>query len=563
MNQTTDASAIFAPLWKRKWLILMVGLLVGALTYLYYRHQPRTFSSSVQVYLGSGSEEQGLFTTNQAKSSLSDRTLTDQVALINSPAIGQVVREQLKAEHDHAAVAGTAKAKNTSGSDFIGITAEAHTAKGAEKLARTYAQVYIRRQHETYQRDIRKGLAVARKQLHRIEQAQAQAAAQSSAATGATGAKGKGKTSGGKPTSSAAAALQESTIASRINQLESDLSIASVEEIATPKAKAELVSSSPKRNAVFGFVLGLVLASLAAYLLSRFDRRLQSVAAIESAFRAEILTVLPHARQPVVRVDGAVRPAHALLEPLRRLHTTLEMGAAHDPDGVARTILLVSPDAGDGKSTVAADLALVAADSGARVAVVEADFRRPVLARLLNVGGEEGLADVLAGRRSVLDALQRVQGASQQLAAVGGGEQGGGEQGGVGTLVGAASVGSLSLLAGSTAVSNPPALLAHSTTAELLRSLGEDHDRVLVDAPAPLEVSDAIPLLGAVDGVVVVARIGHTRELSARRLVELLERAAAPVLGVVVNDAPRSALASYGLSAEPRGGLLHRSRPSR
>jgi Mrp family chromosome partitioning ATPase/capsular polysaccharide biosynthesis protein len=549
-QQTTDASAIFAPLWKHRWLILIVGVLVGGLSYLYYRHEARTFSSSTQVYLGSGSEEQGLFSNNQAKSTLGDRTVTDQVSLINSAAIGQLVHNKLRAEHDHAALLGTAHAKATSGSDFISITAEAHSAKGAETLASTYAQVYIKRQREDYQHNIKTGLSVARKQLRRIEAAQAASAAQAAKTTAAK-AKGKGTVTG-KSSAGSSGALQESNIASRINQLESDLGVAGVEQISPTKAKATLTSSSPKRNAIFGFVLGIVLACVAAFTLSRLDRRLQSIAAIESIFHTQVLAALPHVRQPVVRADGLSRPAKPLLEPLRRLHTTLQLSSMLDHDASPRLILFLSADAGDGKSTVAADLALVQADAGERVAVVEADFRRPVLGKLLNVDGADGLAEVLAGKRSVGEALQIARSASSLA-----GSDHDATGGGVGTLVESPSIGSLAVLVGSTTVANPPALLARETTAELLRGLAEDHDRVLIDAPGLLEVSDAMPLLGFVDGIVIVARLGHTRELSAQRLVELLTRnSSASVLGVVVNDTPRSALASYGFAAEPGGRRL-------
>jgi Mrp family chromosome partitioning ATPase/capsular polysaccharide biosynthesis protein len=558
-QQTTDASAIFAPLWKHKWLILIVGVLVGGLSYLYYRHEARTFSSSTQVYLGSGSEEQGLFSNNQAKSTLGDRTVTDQVSLINSAAIGQLVHNKLRAEHDHAALVGTAHAKATSGSDFISITAEAHSAKGAETLASTYAQVYIKRQREDYQHNIRTGLSVARKQLRRIEAAQAASVAQAAKTSAAKG-KGKGAVTG-KSAAGSSGALQESNIASRINQLESDLGVAGVEQISPTKAKATLTSSSPKRNAIFGFVLGIVLACVAAFTLSRLDRRLQSIAAIERIFNTQVLAALPHVRQPVVSADGLSRPANPLLEPLRRLHSTLQLSSMldHGAGASPRLILFLSADAGDGKSTVAADLALVQADAGERVAVVEADFRRPVLGKLLNVDGADGLAEVLAGKRSVGEALQIARSASSLA-----GSDHNATGGGVGTLVESPSIGSLSVLVGSTTVANPPALLARETTAELLRGLVDDHDRVLIDAPGLLEVSDAMPLLRLVDGIVIVARLGHTRELSAQRLVELLNRnSSASVLGVVVNDTPRSALASYGFAAEPGGrhllsGILRR-----
>ncbi|HEX8715210.1 MAG TPA: hypothetical protein VF706_06530, partial [Solirubrobacteraceae bacterium] len=77
----------------------------------------------------------------------------------------------------------------------------------------------------------------------------------------------------------------------------------------------------------------------------------------------------------------------------------------------------------------------------------------------------------------------------------------------------------------------------------------DDFDYVLIDAPSPLEVSDVIPLLKLVDGVVVVARAGHTRETSAQRLVQVLGQAGAPVLGTVANCLARKEIERYGFSS--------------
>jgi Mrp family chromosome partitioning ATPase len=113
-------------------------------------------------------------------------------------------------------------------------------------------------------------------------------------------------------------------------------------------------------------------------------------------------------------------------------------------------------------------------------------------------------------------------------------------------------VGALSVLAGGGTVANPPALLASHAMGELLRTLTYDFDYVLIDAPPPLEVSDAMPLLALVDGLILVSRIGHTRETFAHRLAELLGRtASAPVLGAVVNCVPRRDIERFGFSFAP------------
>jgi Mrp family chromosome partitioning ATPase len=218
-------------------------------------------------------------------------------------------------------------------------------------------------------------------------------------------------------------------------------------------------------------------------------------------------------------------------------------------------ILFTSADAGDGKSTLVADLALVQRDAAQRVVIVEANFRRPVQGKLLGVDAAGGLAEVLAGSRSVGDALQRVHPieaaplAPQQAAA----------SSGLATAVAAPprTTGSLSLLGGGGEVVNPPALLGNGAMSGLLRSLAADFDYVLIDAPSPLAVSDVMPLLSQVDGIVVVARVGHTRETSAQRLVELLARTAgAPLLGVAANCVSRKESERFGFTASNGPGKL-------
>jgi Mrp family chromosome partitioning ATPase len=113
-------------------------------------------------------------------------------------------------------------------------------------------------------------------------------------------------------------------------------------------------------------------------------------------------------------------------------------------------------------------------------------------------------------------------------------------------------VGSLELLPSGGVADNPPALLGGTAMRGLLEALAESYDYVLIDAPPPLEVSDAIPLLHLVDGIILVARVGHTRDLSAERLMQLLARTtSAPVLGLVANCATRKDAERHGLYFTP------------
>jgi len=521
MNETTDAGAIFAPLWKRKWLILLVGLMVGAATYVYYDRQPPEYGAATGIYLGGGSEVQEL--VGNESSTESDRSISNQVVLINSSVVGEAVQRRLLREGDVTAARGSARAVAVEGSDFISISSRASSGQGAANLANAYAEEYLRLRQEAYRRNVNAALTSTREQLDAIP-----------AEEGPTGSE----------------TLQIQNLVERVNQLKSQLSLGDTgdQQINPAVASAAPLSPKPTRNAIFGFVLGIALACVAAYALSRFDRRLRSLAEIESAFEAPLLAAVPSIRHPITHFEGRPAPAPGLREPLRRLHTTLQLNDAKEQinrQPGPRLVLFTSADAGDGKSTMVAGLALAQAEAGERVAIVESDLRRPVQASLLGVDGSRGLAEVLAGALSVQDATQRVTPLQPPQ-----GEPFPQAPAGIATAVDPRLAGSVSVLPSGGAVANPPALLSGRTMSMLLNSLAEEYDYVLIDAPPPLEVSDVLPVLAMVDTIVVVARVGHTGQTSAERLVDIFTRAPhAPVAGTVANDASPAEMEAFGLSS--------------
>jgi Mrp family chromosome partitioning ATPase/capsular polysaccharide biosynthesis protein len=544
MNDNPEATAIFAPIWKRKWMILIVALIAAGGSYFYYNRQPPRYSASTQLYLGNGAEEQASVSGSGGKHSsggggkkaggISPAT---QAQLINSSIVKSLVRERLRKQHKnaavHAALKGKAKAKAASKSEFITIAGEARSPLGVALLVDATAQAWIKRENSRYHREVESAIALTRRQIRKIE-----------AETAGHPSKGS---SAGKGKASATSTLQVATLSQKINQLEEDLPISQITQVdpATRKS-ATLVAPHPKSNAIFGFVVGLLLAVFAAYGLGRLDRRLRSLGAIEGIFGAPILTALPAVRRPILHPEGHPLVAKALREALWRLQSTLQVGLTSEQEGASapRVILCVSADAGDGKSTLVAGLALAQSDAGERVAVIEADFRRPVQSRLLDLSGGQGLADVLDGRLTVEEAMQQVS-LIRPEAGVSAGPVAAGA-----TATLAQSSGAISVLVGRTDVTNPPAVLSRPAMTDLPRALAEEYDYVLIDAPAPLQVSDVMPLLALVDGIVIVARAGHTREASARRLVQILKQTpSAPVLGIAANAVSQADKEKFGLSA--------------
>ncbi len=106
--------------------------------------------------------------------------------------------------------------------------------------------------------------------------------------------------------------IREAQLQSRINQLEAQLQIKDVEQLKPAKPRAaRLLGPAPKKNAEFGFVIGLLLASIAAFALARLDRRLRVLGDIEAVFPTQMLTVLPTVRRPVVDRGGYPSPSRA------------------------------------------------------------------------------------------------------------------------------------------------------------------------------------------------------------------------------------------------------------
>lgn len=205
-------------------------------------------------------------------------------------------------------------------------------------------------------------------------------------------------------------------------------------------------------------------------------------------------------------------PRSAAAEAFQSLRTNIEFSGL----GIGLNSLLVAcPDMETAKSDALANLAVVMADAGDRVIVVDGDLRRPLQHLIFGVRGEAGLTDWL---------------------------QHGGEPPLVDT-----QVSDLRLLAAGPLPPNPVALLSHKRLAELLETLTAEADYVLVDAPPVLAVTDAALWASRVDGTLLAVTAGRTRREQAQRAKEVLEKVQSNIIGAVLLDAEDSMVVTgYG-----------------
>jgi Mrp family chromosome partitioning ATPase len=191
-------------------------------------------------------------------------------------------------------------------------------------------------------------------------------------------------------------------------------------------------------------------------------------------------------------------------------------------DREIRSVLLTSAAPKDGKSTVALCLAMAAAETGSRCLLIEADLRAPTLGTLLGIPAETGLASLLSDPR-------------EQLSNVGWRVPVTPSTNGTAAPATDGSGSSLDVIFAGRPTPNPTEMLESQRMRQVLEQAEREYSLVVVDAPPVTSVSDAIPLIRQVDGVIVVSRLGTNTRAAAERLSDQLRNLDAPTLGVVAN----------------------------
>ena len=251
---------------------------------------------------------------------------------------------------------------------------------------------------------------------------------------------------------------------------------------------------------------GFVLAAGTAYLLEYLDDSLKSPDAVMRLFSAPILGRIFEQADGINenRLYDADDSNHPLTEPFRALRTEIDLAEMGQR---LKAILVTSPDSGDGKTSVAVNLALSISQRGKKVFLLDADLRKPKIHKLFGLANDEGLADVVFAR-AVFD-----------------------------WRIGIKEVKQISVLTAGNKPADPAELLSSEKMELFLTELKEVADVVIIDGP-PLFVPDAMILASKVDGVLMVIRPAHTRQSLAKASMEHIKLVGAKVVGVVLNRIP-------------------------
>jgi capsular exopolysaccharide synthesis family protein len=268
--------------------------------------------------------------------------------------------------------------------------------------------------------------------------------------------------------------------------------------------------SPPKtlRNVVLGIILGVVLGFGLAALLERIDRRVRTVEELEELFGAPILARIPRSRKIRRAELGDVLQAPEA-DVFRTLRTNLRYFIV---DRQLRSILVASPEVGDGRSTVARCLAAAMAEMGDNVVLVEADLRMGGDFRDANGQPAAGLSNALVSPLD-LERLTRVEVQAE----------------------GSGPPRMLSILPSGPVPPNPGELLESERMRTLIAELQQRFEIVVIDSPPLGIVSDALALVPKVSGVLVAGGVGKTTRDGARNFTKQLSLLGTQPLGVAAN----------------------------
>ncbi|GIV00432.1 MAG: hypothetical protein KatS3mg014_2047 [Actinomycetota bacterium] len=503
---TLDLRAYLSVLRRRKWSVLLVTAVAVASALAFSFRQTPIYTSTAKVQVKPPTANQYL--QNVPVASIVSMDTERQVAA--STKVAELAAERLGTdrstedllEHLDVSVPTNTQILEISFSDPDPATAQA----GAQAFAQAYLDFKVQQATQAF-------ASVEEALTAKIKQLQQQLATEQQKLAAAEP---------GSPQQAAAQAeidVLTTRIATYENRI-SDLGLIDLDpgEVIQP-ADLPRSPSSPNHvlNGGLAAALGLALGVGLAFLRERLDDRVVGRLGFEEILGAPTLAVVPHVKswrkRDRTELPALENPDGAPAEAYRTIRTNLLFMAR---DGDVKTVAVMSPGPGEGKTTTVANLAVSLAQADKRVIAVSCDLRKPRLHRFFNLGNEVGVSSVLTGRATLNDAVLRPVGVPM-----------------------------LRVVPSGPVPHNPSELLSSERLDQLLAQLRRVADFVIVDTAPGLAVSDGLVLAPKVDAVIVVADAGTTSRSALRQLRDHLEQVSGNVIGGVFNNFDPDRARSY------------------
>lgn len=304
--------------------------------------------------------------------------------------------------------------------------------------------------------------------------------------------------------------------------LSASLQVTNVHVIDPASIPVAPIRPNRKRNLAAGLMIGLILGITLAFVQEALDSSVRTTEEAERLVNAPALAVIPAetdgyrrkqiasaATNPAALAASAVglavltRPSSPMAEAYRSLRTSVLLSTAPRPP---QTLLVTSAQMGEGKTSTATNLAMSFAQRQGPVLIIDADMRRPSVAKTLGVGNEKGLSSYLTGAHSLDDVLIQYE-----------------------------RIPNLWILPAGPRPPDPSELISSHMMESTLKDLMKRFTQIVIDSPPLLLVTDAVIFSNMVDGVILVVSSGTTARGALTRAHRILENAGARVLGMVLN----------------------------
>ncbi len=496
----SDSLSSASVILRRRWP-LIVGIVLACLIVSVVRHErsSKSYTATASVTFQSATLPDAALQVSPSGSSEPQRAADTEVYIAHSSQVAEGVRKQLRVSASAKELLELVKVEAAANADVLNIVATTGDPHYSARLANAFAAQYI--------------AFKASAQVASIEEAQHQLQQQIA----------------GLPVGSAARlSLEQSQ--QRLGGLRAVAGGgANVISLATPPTAPSGMGLAAA--ALIGILVGLAIALSLVFLLESLDRRMKTIEEFEREYRLPALTGVPQSAFDA----GSANERSAQLEPYRILRSALDFAAVARP---VDTLLITSAVSGEGKTTVAVDLAHAIALTGRAVVLAEFDLRRPMLGRHFNFSSQDGLTTALANGEGVADLLVKPF----------------------------SELPNLSVLRAGRLPPNPSELLGSAAVEQVISDLSSDDTAVIIDAPPLNPVADAQVLLNnsAVHGVIVVGRVDKTTREEVRRARAIIDRHAVLPIGLVVTglrDAGRYGYEPYETVDPVKADVEALSRP--
>ncbi len=472
---------------QRLWVVVLCTLLVPAVAYAVTSRQDKEYKTTAKLLLEDTNIEQQLAEGGSTQGTTGLRpdagAAETSLELVGVRAIAERTSKALGGRVTPAQVAATVDVVPNGTSKVVSITGAGGQPRQITVIANTYAREYIAFRKAEALDQLKRVSQIVNRQLADQERAEA----------------------AGEITSARLAALRDR--AAQLKLLEK-LQTGNAQLVERAEVPGAPTSPKPRRAAVLGLGFGLLIGIGLAVLFDLLSRRLNDPAEVEAIYERPVLGAIPATR---ALSDGHGVGALELSHGERASFDMVRANLRHYNDFNVDSVLVISAEPDEGKSTVSWNLAVASADAGASVLLLECDMRLPTVGKRLDLPPGPGLADVLMGNAEPDDVIHRVIGTPDQTSST------------------------LDLLPAGAPQSHPTYLIESDRMENLILDLEARYDLVVIDTPPTSAVPDAISLVDYVGGVLIVTRVRYNTRRAAHDLREQLENVRAPILGIVVN----------------------------